>query len=287
MNENQVVYGAAKISNLGKKESYSILSTLYLNGIREIDTAPSYNTSEFCIGEFINDFSGFQVNTKIGANAAGEFNSNDIRKSVYRSLERLQITKINKLFIHSVPHQKISFESLQTLRDLKREGVFDYLGYSGDGVDLDFFTTSKLVDFDAFMFTYNFLDQSNQTIIKKNDVQQKLYVKRVLANAVWREQSLRDYCKILLGRSIGHDEYRTRMKMIYPQGIDNGYMRSIDLVRYQFPKAKYLFGITSSKQCKQIISYLEAAKEVRFLEIEDLIKLFEEASQRIDLRSVT
>lgn len=152
---------------------------------------------------------------------------------------------------------------------------------------LNFLVSTEVSDLDAFMFTYNFLDQSNQKIIQDNDVTKELYIKRVLANAVWRDKSFREMCKILLGRPRGHDEYRSRLRLLYPHGIKNGYTLCIDLVQKSFPDAKYLFGITSLNQCKQLINQMNRVNDIRFLEVEDLINTYAEVSQRIDFDPVT
>lgn len=256
MNGNQIVYGAARIDRLERKDFHDILNRLYECGVREADTAPSYGDSEKIIKEIIKDFPALRVNSKVGLDPSGNFSPSSIKESIYQSLHNLGLSSINVLFIHSVPYKYVSQNVIEALQDLKREGICDSLGYSGDGHDLKESISRNAQDFDAFMFTYNFLDQSNLPISKEVHAQKTIYIKRVLANGVWRKKSPRERVKELAKISIGHDEYRKRMKVLFPHGLINGHSTSLDFVSSDFPSAKYLVGLSSIEQCKQLTSYL-------------------------------
>lgn len=256
MDANKVVYGAAKISTLVNSNVYKILTKLYENDITEIDTAPSYDDSEKRLGELINDFSRFKINSKVGLNLEGKFDCTTIRESVYNSIDNLNIDSLNVLFIHSVPYELLTAPAFEALKQLKAEGLFRELGYSGDGSDLSAVIANNSEDLQSLMFSYNFLDQSNLDTLNNKKIGQNLYVKRVLANGVWRKRTSRDVMKDLLGLTRGHDEYRRRLRHLYPHGIKNGYSLSIDFVQKNIPEAKYLIGITSIEQCDELLSYL-------------------------------
>lgn len=256
MDRKNIVFGAAKLDNLNLNTANELLSRIYDLGIREIDTAPSYSDSELFLGRNIHQFPDIKINTKVGLNGESKITPTSIRKSVNKSLERLQIPKINTLFVHSVPSHLLNEEVFTTLEDLKRDNLCDAIAYSGDGQNLQNLINNRSLKFDTFMFSYNFLDQSNKKIMSRYESNSRLYLKRVLGNSVWRKRTTKDVVKDLLGRSRGHDEYRERMSQLYPRGIKNGYAASLDFVRYEFPLAKYVLGISNLKQCKDLNRYL-------------------------------
>lgn len=287
MDSNKIVYGAAKLSNLGEKKAYEILAKLYEFGIREVDTAPSYGESEKYLGKLFRDFPDLLINSKVGCDVDGKFSPLTIQESVYKSLENLEHTRINTLFIHSVPHQRLTPQVLNKISELKQEGLCRTVGYSGDGDNLSTITLNNSEIFDALMFTYNFLDQSNYQIINKGNLKTQLYVKRVLANGVWRKRTLKDLAKELLKRSRGHEEYRLRMKALHAGSLKNGFTSSIDFVQNDFPDAKFLIGVTSIRQCDDLTSYLTAAKHPNAEQILKLKKAYADASEKHNWDPVT
>lgn len=287
MNPQKIVYGAAKISNLDGKEAYKILSKLYENGIREVDTAPSYGESEKYLGKLIRDFPDLVINSKVGSDSNGNLSPKSIKQSVYNSLQNIQGSSINVLFVHSVPHQQITPEILEVLKELKREGLCNAIGYSGDGDDLSALVLRSIKDIDAWMFTYNILDQSNLQTLNKKSISSQLYVKRVLANGVWRKRTPRDIAKDILGRPRGHDEYRHRLAEMYPEGLEDGHTRSINFVRENFPNAKYLFGISSVRQSEELISYLKGTRMSHSGETSETKCTYDRASEKFNWKPVT
>jgi aryl-alcohol dehydrogenase-like predicted oxidoreductase len=284
---NQFVYGAAKASDLSKNVAKEVMSKLYEHGLREIDTAPSYGNSEILIGAMQQDFPNLRINTKVGLDSNGAFTPDHIKQSAYRSLENLRIDSINTLFIHSVPYKGISSAALNAVQELKQEGICKEIGYSGDGEDLLWSLKKVEKDFDAIMFTYNFLDQVNLRNLITDNNEPKIYVKRVLANGVWQRRTSKDYIKDLLGRSRGHDEYRDRMKKLYPRGVTDGYVASIDFVRESLPDAKYLIGISKPEQCNRLIDYLKFSRDLAPIDQNNFKQIFIDYSRDTYLGPVT
>lgn len=123
MTNQRFVYGAAKIANLTENVAYQIVSQLYEHNVTQIDTAPSYGDSETLIGKINQDFPNLKINSKVGVELNNEFTSSQIKGSVYQSLDRLQITSLDTLFIHSVPVYYLSLEVFEALVELKKEKV--------------------------------------------------------------------------------------------------------------------------------------------------------------------
>jgi aryl-alcohol dehydrogenase-like predicted oxidoreductase len=281
------VYGAAKITQPTKSVAYQVISKLYEQGLREIDTAPSYGNSENLIGSMQQNFPNLLINTKVGLDQKGAFTSDHIKRSAHRSLENLKIDMINTLFIHSVPTRVIQSSALKALKELKEQGVCKQIAYSGDGEDLQWALRNTEIDFDAVMFTYNFLDQINLKYLITGSNTPRIYVKRILANGVWRKRTFKDYIKDLLGRSRGHDEYRNRMNELFPQGVVDGYSASINFVRESLPEAKYLIGISNLEQCNRLIDYLKLNKELTLRNQDDFKQVFKDYGRDTYLGPVT
>lgn len=287
MSKNSFVFGAAKIANLSESIGYEIVSMLYENNVTEIDTAPSYGGSETLIGKIHRDFPNLEINSKVGLDSSNAFTSTQIKRSVYQSLERLQISSLNTLFIHSVPSDYVNSSVVEALVELKKEKVCRKIGYSGDGDNLLRIVQNQTVMLDAIMFTYNFLDQYNRELVGGRDIPEDVYIKRVLANGVWRSRTLKDCAKDLTGKTRGHEEYRRRMKRMYPYGIERGYISSINFVREAFPSAKYLVGISNFDQCKQLIDFIGKAEEPNRIANKKHEKTFFEETQNTHLAPLT
>jgi hypothetical protein len=90
-----------------------------------------------------------------------------------------------------------------------------------------------------------------------------------------------------LGRSRGHDEYRNRFKKLYPKGIKNGYANSLNFVRYEFPRAKYLVGISNMKQCEELAQYIRNFSTPNRDFMEDMKRIFKEHEYEDEFVAVT
>ena len=287
MDGKNFVYGAAKLSKLGENAANELISRIYELGIREIDTAPSYDSSELILGKSICKLSEIKINTKVGLNRENKISSSSIRESVNRSLELLQIPKINTLFVHSVPSHLLDEEVFIALEDIKKENLCEAIAYSGDGLNLQNLIQKNSFKFNSFMFTYNFLDQSNLNFTSFMKFDSQIYLKRVLGNSVWREKTPKDVLKDLLGRSRGHDEYRNRMRKLYPRGLKNGFAASLDFVRYEYPLAKYVIGISNLSQCKDLEQYLGTQNEPDIALIEFMKQVYQNSAITDDFQPIT
>jgi aryl-alcohol dehydrogenase-like predicted oxidoreductase len=197
---SKIVLGGYSFHNLSEYEVHNLLNTAQKLGITRVDTAPSYGVSEKHIGSFLNCNSNFRVSTKVGQPNPEKFGPESIKTQVYSSLEKMNVQSFETLFVHNVPQAFITDESIQTLIELKTQGIFQRLGYSGDGDDLRFAIDTQV--FDSFMSTLNILDQSNLHSLKSIKDSKFVYVKRALARGVW-DVSIRNKAHIALDLLIG------------------------------------------------------------------------------------
>lgn len=137
-----IPYGVTNARGKISPEKVSeILSAAQQSGIRLVDTAADYGTSEEVLGRYLPADVG--IVTKIPAVRADAVMPADIqlvRNSVTRSLERLRRTKIDALLAHQCadlfkPGGK---QLVQLLQQLKADGIVSQIGISVyDSEDID------------------------------------------------------------------------------------------------------------------------------------------------------
>ncbi len=121
-------------------------------GITFLDTAASYGESEKRIGRMIEEMGGLPegcvLATKADRNlATGDFSGEQMRRSVYRSLDLLGLDHLQFVHLHDPEHLREPgrepFEYMmapggpvEVLRGFKEEGVIRHLGVAGGPIDL-------------------------------------------------------------------------------------------------------------------------------------------------------
>jgi hypothetical protein len=181
--KSKLVLGAAEYRLLSQQKVNTLLSTALENSIYLVDTAHGYPGSEERIGNF-SDRDKFLINTKIGWPDATLFSSKRIKKTLESSLARLKLEQINTLFIHSLGKEYLTYDNLEVLEELKKEGKIVKVGYSGDGKNLK--SALRIFDFDEYMATINIIDQSNYELLNSLVKEKTIYFKHVLAQTIWR-----------------------------------------------------------------------------------------------------
>lgn len=156
-------FGAASIGNLYRPvtvgDARGVLDAAWMGGVRSFDTAPHYGLglSERRLGAFLRDKprDQFRVSTKVGRllvdnpafaggtdEAAGfavhntkvrrwDFSADGVRRSLDESLERLELDRVDRLYLHDPDVFNLEEglrEGLPALAALKDEGVVDEIG---------------------------------------------------------------------------------------------------------------------------------------------------------------
>lgn len=117
------------------EEASEILALATFRGIRVLDTAPLYGTSEDVLGEILPSHHEFCLVTK-----TPKFNKPEIRPAdahyleriFLRSLERMRVARVYGLLVHRtedlfVPGSQLL---LETMQDLRERGLVEKLGVS-------------------------------------------------------------------------------------------------------------------------------------------------------------
>ena len=138
---NKIILGTAKIGikdyGFSSKKNHSNDEKLLLKaeeyGISTLDTSPRYGSAEFAIGKF-HDANGvkFKVDTKVDNLLVNDHESEyKIFNSVENSIRRMNVSKINTLYLHQNELEILSdTKILNALEKLKNEGLIEKIGSS-------------------------------------------------------------------------------------------------------------------------------------------------------------
>lgn len=149
-NQSRLVCGCSGLGGVWRpiEESVAVDTILYAleNGISVFDTSPSYNQSQYFLGQALRKWEGEKpfISTKVGRLQAEkaddcvvDYSPETMRKSVYESLDLLGLDKIDLLFLHEphlVPVEKMD-EIMDCLQSFKKEGIVGKLGVGGNPID--------------------------------------------------------------------------------------------------------------------------------------------------------
>jgi aryl-alcohol dehydrogenase-like predicted oxidoreductase len=203
---------------LSLSEVDRLLQTAAEHGVRRVDTAPLYGDSQKLLGSVLKDYPCFLVSSKVGRPNFSDFNPQGIRKSVELTLKDLGISQLDTLFVHSLPKSYLESQNLVVLEEIRRSGVVNRIGFSGDNEDLR--AASSLEFFSCLMFSLNPLDLSNLKFLNENSKNPpQLYLKRVLANGVYNihlERELRNFLRVISKKPTftAHAEYKRRYRVL-------------------------------------------------------------------------
>ena len=150
-----------------------ILNAVLDAGISYIDTAPAYGVSEERIGRHLaSRREEFVLSSKIGETfengvSTYSFDAKSIRKSIERSLQRLDTDRLDIVFIHSNGADLDilqNTDAVPTLQDLKQAGMVRAIGLSGKtpaGAE------AALDWADVLMIEYHLEDRSHENVLRR------------------------------------------------------------------------------------------------------------------------
>lgn len=113
-------------------------------GINLLDTAPAYGSSEERLGKFLKtERNNWVISTKVGEEFTDQgsyfdFSTTGVKKSIERSLKRLNTDYLDIVLVHSNGEDKKIIEEHEiflTLADLKRDGLIRAYGMSTKTVE--------------------------------------------------------------------------------------------------------------------------------------------------------
>ncbi len=163
-------------NNIQLLEASKILNSCNDNNIHMIDTAIAYGDSESILGKC--ELSPFRISTKFSINDLNGLNVNTktLIELITGSLKRMNITKIENLFLHSSAdllsnNASIILECIQELKEQKKIQNFGVSIYSPNELKriLDL-TDIQIIQAPVNFYDRRFISKSVTTLLNKNDV---------------------------------------------------------------------------------------------------------------------
>jgi hypothetical protein len=126
-----IILGTNRFHMLNQYEVDCLLDTALGLGIRQIDTAPTYETSEKKIGNFLKRNPGtFEISTKIFRNLNIDLTA--ARDSLEISFERLGISQIKCLYVHGAILSSDDSSVIELLQSCRSGGSIQEIGWCGN-----------------------------------------------------------------------------------------------------------------------------------------------------------
>lgn len=178
---DSIILGANRFNLISQYHVDKLLSTALEIGIRHLDTAPTYLTSENKIGNFLKrNPCAFNVSTKIFRNQA-EVSTGNAQNSVRESLARLGVEQISSLYIHGTAIFTEDLGVVELLQRYRESGIVKKIGWCGN--------LSKLIEnekdiYQSLMIRVNPWDRS---IESRQDLlfSKELIGMNIFANGFW------------------------------------------------------------------------------------------------------
>jgi aryl-alcohol dehydrogenase-like predicted oxidoreductase len=123
-----------------------MIDAAFALGIRLFDTGPSYGRGEAerRLGSALQRLPRYEciVSTKVGIHTdrgrkVRDFSPDGVRRSIDASLKRLNIQRLDWLFLHGPGPQELGDGLLKVLADVRKDGRVGVLGVAGRGPEID------------------------------------------------------------------------------------------------------------------------------------------------------
>jgi aryl-alcohol dehydrogenase-like predicted oxidoreductase len=163
----RVLFGAAALGGMRQEKADQVLETLLEFGVNHIDTAASYGDSELRIGPWMaRHRARFFLASK-----TGERSADGARRSIARSLERLQVEQLDLIQLHNLVDEAGWREAmgpggaLEALIEARALGQVRFLGVTGHGTYAAAMHRRSLerFPFDSVLLPYSYVMMQDPT----------------------------------------------------------------------------------------------------------------------------
>jgi aryl-alcohol dehydrogenase-like predicted oxidoreductase len=161
----RAIFGSVCLRGIDQKAADEVLDLLLEFGINHIDTAPAYGDAELRVGPWMKQHRDrFFLATKTDQRTYP-----DAREQFYRSLDRLQVDRVDLLQMHNLTDvviREIAMGpggALQFLVEAREKGLVRYIGITGHGILAPKMHLQSLArfDFDTVLAPCNYLLMQN------------------------------------------------------------------------------------------------------------------------------
>lgn len=162
----RLLLGAAAFSDVTQKETDETMDMIMSYGINHVDTAASYGEAEHRLGDWIaRNGRPFFLATKTGERSAAA-----AREEIYRSLDRLGLSRIDLIQLHNLVDPE-EWETalgpggaLEAAITAREEGLVRFIGITGHGWTVARMHRRALdrFNFDSVLLPYSFTMMQNE-----------------------------------------------------------------------------------------------------------------------------
>lgn len=163
---SRILLGAAAFSNVTQDEADAAIELYLSKGLNHVDVAASYGEAELRVGSWIKRHGrSFFLATKTDERTAVK-----AREQIYRSLDRLQVDRVDLIQLHhltEVDEWETALGAggaLEAAIQAREEGLVRFIGITGHGLTAAAMHTKALdrFDFDSVLLPYSYLMSINQ-----------------------------------------------------------------------------------------------------------------------------
>jgi aryl-alcohol dehydrogenase-like predicted oxidoreductase len=159
------IFGAAAFGQISQPDADKVMEMVIEAGVNHIDVAPSYGQAEIRIGPWMpRERKRFFVGCK-----TTERTKEGAWKELHESLKRLQTENFDLYQCHAVTTMEeldavtMKGGALEAFVEARREGLTQFIGITGHGVDAPqiYLEALRRFDFDSVLFPLNFTQMAN------------------------------------------------------------------------------------------------------------------------------
>src|SRR4030042_1840490 len=157
----RTICGAAALGAMRQERADQVLETLLKYGVNHIDVAASYGDAELRVGAWMKEHrKKFFLATK-----TGERTASGARDSIQRSLDRLQVDRLDLIQFHNLtdePGWETAFApggALEAAIEARERGLVRFIGVTGHGTRAPAMHLRSLerFAFDSVLLPYNYM----------------------------------------------------------------------------------------------------------------------------------
>lgn len=195
-----VTFGGAAIGGVTQEEADKAIDIAREHGVNHFDVAPSYGDAELRMAPWM---PAHRATIFLGCKTTDR-TRDTAKRSIHKSLERLGVDRFDLFQLHSVGDMETldqatgSGGALEAVTEARDEGLFQYIGITGHGLQSPAVHAEALrrFDFDTVMFPLNFIlyhmpdyRRDYETLIemcRQRDV--GVHILKTLAKAPWGDR---------------------------------------------------------------------------------------------------
>lgn len=170
-NSSRLIFGAAALGDVSQAEADKVLEIIHTAGINHIDVAASYGDAEDRLAPFLQDHRPqFFVASK-----TADRDGDSARRSIERSLERMQIDHLDLLQFHNLAQDEDWTQvmapggALEAAIKAREEGLIKSIGVTGHGTRICEMHLKSLAHFDhaSVLAPYNYSMMQDATYARE------------------------------------------------------------------------------------------------------------------------